>query len=437
MLIDVSFFCIMFAELLVAVAFFNSVARRKHGLAITVFGGTMIFEVVSVVNVFFVNEFWINILLSFVLMLVTVLIFYEIKLRRAALYSIFLVSASTILEHMVVFIASSVLDLSLVDYDAEAVTFVAEEVIAKVLYLIVATVMIRVSQKDAKVEKVSLTFYVFPVATLLTLTGLWYISVTQPIYSQNRIILGVMCFVLVFSTLLVYFVLQSNMQKENRLLFLEKEHYKNETEIAYHNILKKQNNNLREYAHDAKNHLSVIKLLNENPEIDEHITKMFDELKVYTRVSHSGNQTLDVIIDKYVTECEMLDIDFSFDTSCENLLRIEAYDAVTLLGNLLDNAVEAASASKEKKIRFETDTKNGMSIIKITNSCDNSPRMNGKEPPATTKSDKSIHGIGLKSVTKTVANYKGDINFMYNDEAKEFEVYISLDCNGSVSANKM
>ena len=67
---------------------------------------------------------------------------------------------------------------------------------------------------------------------------------------------------------------------------------------------------------------------------------------------------------------------------------IENYDIVTILSNLLDNAVDAAKISKEKHIAVETDFRNDFSIIIVSNSCDVSPSFNDSELPLTTKKHK-------------------------------------------------
>ena len=84
---------------------------------------------------------------------------------------------------------------------------------------------------------------------------------------------------------------------------------------------------------------------------------------------------------------------------------------MTILGNLLDNAVEAVSVAKEKHISFETDFRNNFSVIIISNSCDRNPLNERGDITETTKSNKRLHGFGLKSVKRTVKKYNGDIAF--------------------------
>lgn len=170
----------------------------------------------------------------------------------------------------------------------------------------------------------------------------------------------------------------------------------------------------------------AIKNLNDNPEIEMYISKMIECLTEYGRVSHSGNHILDVVIDKYVTECELNNIVFEFDIKNNNLSQVEPYDLVAVLGNLLDNALEASEQSQDKTVSIETDFRNNFSVIIVSNSCDKNPQFNNSELPVTTKSNKQLHGFGLKSVRKTIKKYNGDIAFEYDNKKKTFIVTVML-----------
>ena len=100
---------------------------------------------------------------------------------------------------------------------------------------------------------------------------------------------------------------------------------------------------------------------------------------------------------------------------------------VTILGNLLDNALEAAKTSTQKTVTFETDYRNDFSVIIISNSCDTNPILNGKTLPSTTKANKQLHGFGLKSVRNTLKKYNGDISFDYDNREKVFVVTVMVD----------
>ena len=427
MIMNVLFICVFFFEMLISTIFFSNIAEKKKKLSTIMVLGSLIFEIGALINIFIISTSWINVLFSVTANLILSLFFFKIKPSRAGFYSVLLVSISSFLEHIIIFVISSYSDLYIAEYKSETILLVIEIIISKVLYFIVVMILLRFTQKDEAIVKIPTAFYIFPLITIISVICFWYVSLNQHLEFKNQIILGIVSILLFLATLFVFFSFQANANRENKLLLLQQEQDKIKTDITYYDILEKQNNSLRAYAHDAKKHLSAIKNLNTNPEIEIFISKMTERLEEYGKVCHSGNHTLDVVIDKYVTECDINGINFEFDIKNNNLATINVYDIVTILGNLLDNAVEAAEQSQDKIVSIETDFRNNFSVIIVSNSCDKNPQVSNSELPVTTKSNKRLHGFGLKSVRKTIKKYNGDIAFYYDDMTKSFVVTIMIE----------
>ena len=103
---------------------------------------------------------------------------------------------------------------------------------------------------------------------------------------------------------------------------------------------------------------------------------------------------------------------------------IEPTDLSTILNNLLDNAVEAAEKSKEKFINVKVSlNEHNTKVLTIINSCDNEP-VTKNDKLVTTKENSSGHGLGIKSVKRTLKNYNGDFEWFYDKEKKEFKVIV-------------
>ena len=429
MLITIAFIFVFFIEMLIATIFFNSISEKKKPLPIILLIGTLIFETGTLINVFVVSTSWLNVTFSVLATVALSILFFNIKTKRAIFYSVLLVSLSTILEHIVIFVISFFSKLYLTDYQSETTLLVVEVIISKIIYFISVLILQKFSQKDKTIAKVPAAFYLFPIITSVSVLCFWYISLSQQLELQNQIVLGIVSVLLLFATLFIFFAFQNHAQKESKMLLLQQEQDKIKTDLSYYDILEKQNTNLRSYAHDARNHLSAIKNLNTDPEIDSYVSEMIRSLEEYSNVSHSGNRILDVIINKYVTECNIHDIKFTFDVKNNNLTGLEYHDTVTILGNLLDNAIEASLNSKEKSIILETDFRNNYSVIIISNSCDVQPKFDNTRTPVTTKQNKALHGFGLRSVKKTIKKYDGDFALEYDENKMLFIATIMIDLN--------
>ena len=173
------------------------------------------------------------------------------------------------------------------------------------------------------------------------------------------------------------------------------------------------------YAHDTKNHLAAIQALNRDPAIDNYLTKLSDQLKSYSKNCHSGNIMLDVMIGKYVLDSERCSILFDYNVRSCNLKKMDDMDLVAVLGNLMDNAMTAAKASTEKRITLETTLRNGFEILIISNSSDTAPNIYGGNL-VTSKTDKKLHGFGLKSVEKILKKYQGGFEWRYDEDRHVF-----------------
>ncbi len=429
MLINIAFTVVFFIEMLIATIFFNSISERKKPLPLILIVGTLIFEIGTLINIFIVSTSWLNVSFSILATLSLSTLFFKMKTKRAVFYSVLLVAISTFLEHIVIFIISSLSNLYLTNYQSETTLLVAEVIISKIIYFLFVLILQKSSQKDKTILKVPVAFYLFPIITLISVLCFWYISLNQQLELQNQIVLGFVSVLLLFATLFIFFIFQTNAQRENQILLLQQEQDKIKTDISYYEILEKQNTDLRIYAHDAKNHISAIKNLNRDPEIDSYVSEMLESLERHINISHSGNRILDVIINKYITECNIHNIKFTFDVKNNNLSNLEYHDTVAILGNLLDNAIEAAQLSEKRNITFETDYRNNYSVIIISNSSDNQPLFDDNKTPITTKPNKALHGFGLKSVKKVIKKYSGDFALEYDENKKNFIVTAMLNLN--------
>ena len=98
---------------------------------------------------------------------------------------------------------------------------------------------------------------------------------------------------------------------------------------------------------------------------------------------------------------------------------------MTILGNALDNALESAINTTEKKMELLTDYKNNFDVIVIKNSCDKKP-FEEENMLKTTKQNKSFHGLGMKSMKNALRKYNGDFSWEYNEESKMFVLTVMI-----------
>lgn len=94
-----------------------------------------------------------------------------------------------------------------------------------------------------------------------------------------------------------------------------------------------------------------------------------------------------------------------------------------LLGNLLDNAIEACEkcVPEKREIYLHIWNFRYMFMLKLANSSSKSPVVNGQRF-LTDKADKNAHGMGVELVKRILKKYGGDIVFQYNGEYFEVKL---------------
>lgn len=206
---------------------------------------------------------------------------------------------------------------------------------------------------------------------------------------------------------------------KSELIKREKTYYHNQSEL-----LQKNYGDLRKFRHDLNNKIIVIKQLLEKNKIEElnkYISGLSGKIDKTDTYCHSGNVAVDSIVNyKLSFACEK-GIDIRTDISIPPEIIIEDDDIVIIIGNLLDNAIEAVG--EKGYICFQLKLNKNSIYINVENSHSNNFNKE-KGKLITTKEDKKMHGIGLKSVESVVEKYEGVMDVSYDDV--KFDVTIII-----------
>lgn len=200
--------------------------------------------------------------------------------------------------------------------------------------------------------------------------------------------------------------------------------------VYFHNqakTIQENSEELRRFRHDVKNHLGTIENMVREGKTDyalEYLSKLSNSLKSTTNYSDSGNVPIDCILNYKFAQAYDKGISVITNIAVPPNLEYDYDDVITIIGNLIDNAVEACNKlDKNKYIRFTMKYDKGALFITILNSFDGKVHKNYNGYQST-KLDSSVHGIGLRSVKMTVEKYDGEL-FIQNNN-KEFLAEVLL-----------
>lgn len=184
--------------------------------------------------------------------------------------------------------------------------------------------------------------------------------------------------------------------------------------------------NMRGWRHDYHDHLQALKAYLDNQDTAaarQYLNELEDKLDAVDPLVHSGNAMLDAIVNAKLTLAERLHIPVNEKVIVGNTPLIKDVDLVVILGNLLDNAIEAISEQppdEKRQLRLYIGIVKQQFYISVTNTRPADQVIDYQY--ASTKSDK--RGLGIRRVNKLVAKYDGMINRQY--EASVFVTEIAI-----------
>lgn len=139
----------------------------------------------------------------------------------------------------------------------------------------------------------------------------------------------------------------------------------------------------------------------------------------------SGHGGIDFLFNNAKQRAEALQARFCLEMELLEL-PMEEYDMFYVLGNLLDNAVEAIGKcdADNRYINVKMRNKNNMFQLYIENSYKIEPQKKGKRFLSVKENDKKEHGWGIENVRQIVEKYKGMLDISYQNQ--KFQVDLVL-----------
>jgi two-component system sensor histidine kinase AgrC len=243
-----------------------------------------------------------------------------------------------------------------------------------------------------------------------------------PDFSKGSFVL----FILVFCVSINSFIIVKNMLFHNIT-----DHEKNYLEETLGDM-EKLNVVLRGQRHDFMNHLQVVYSLMEMKEFEEassYIETVYGDIQKVNKVLKTSNSAINALLQAKCIYCEQKSIEIDLDISSQLLgLNIPSWELCRVLGNIIDNAVQALEAKIDNKriqINIFEDIKNYR--FEIKNNGSKIPKQNLSkifQVGFTTKGEKG-DGMGLAISNEIITKYGGTI-VVNSDDWTEFIINIPI-----------
>lgn len=336
-------------------------------------------------------------------------------------------------EYVVIYGADAlhIASLDNVSITQKADVMLIEAFASKTLYFIVTYLMMKltkVKNKDAD-DSFSFALFLMPLSSLIVMFSFAFITTHIEITDSVMKMIIMASLISLIANIAAVIVHEKSISLLTENTELQLVNQKTEINNEYYRELEMQNQLADSLIHDIKRHLNIIQALslqNDNDGINEYIKSVQGSSEIKNIRQYSENKLVNIIITRYAHKCASENIEFFSDIRFINFDFIEMSDITTILGNILENAYEAAVKSHEKYISVFAERKNeNYIIIRVINSSDTAPSV-VDGTIQTTKSDLKNHGIGLKTVRKTLKKYSGDLDWEYDEKQKMFSLTVMI-----------
>lgn len=268
-----------------------------------------------------------------------------------------------------------------------------------------------------------ITTILFTLTTILGLGATMGVT-AYPIASEIQVQILLITFAFVAVNIFLYLLISQiqTLQKtkyelkllENKMSF-ENERYRDANAIWA---------NIKKIQHDMKQHLTVIDGLISDGKTDEcqnYVRDLLPGIKQVGKLVVTDNTILDYMINSKL--CPLENTQIVVSGSAGDLSDIKDADLACLIGNILDNAIEAIQNLEEKRIELLFMKQNSNRIIICKNTVEKSVLETNKALKST-KKDRDNHGFGHSIIAKIVSDYHGMVD--YFEETNMFGIQIVL-----------
>ena len=169
--------------------------------------------------------------------------------------------------------------------------------------------------------------------------------------------------------------------------------------------------------HDLKHQIAYLKSdITEKQKLD-FLNEMEAEVRQYEAQNQTGNHVVDTILTEKYLQCQKMNIQMTAVVDGTAMEFLPVMEICSLLGNALDNAIEAVQKvvpEQERLIRFSVDKTKGFLRMRVENRYMGELKMRDGNP-FTTKQNKEYHGFGVKSMKTIAEKHDGSLHVELKD----------------------
>lgn len=362
----------------------------------------------------------INLIASTTLNFLACFLLFNDTIKKKSFYAMLAVFIIACSEFVFMIVLNLPLGNFTLNYDIAPNKMILLAICSKLLPFLVMRIVCYLSDYGKTMFFPSLVpyFCCFPVSCLVLYIGISYSNISFDLILPAEIILLTGCVLLLVSNFILFIVYDKMNFMMNQAKECELTDVKRKLESSHYNRIEEINKKNSEILHDMNNYLLTIKDLAEkdnNKEIIQMIHSLNNKVIKIKEGQYCNHHIINAILNGKKQDAFLKQVKFDIYVE-EGLVKpkIEDIDLISILSNLIDNAIEAASKLPDGFVKIQMYKVNDGSFltIKIKNNYKDEPVLRG-DKFITRKHNPTMHGIGINNVKSIVEQYRGWTHFEF------------------------
>ncbi len=299
------------------------------------------------------------------------------------------------------------------------------------MFLFIIIMLIRKLMKKESIAYLHdmewIRFLVFPIFTILAISGMVSTSGNLINQTQENVYISI-AFGLAGMNIVVFYMIRDISKREMQISEAKIFRLQVENQTRMYRSISENFDKQRKKTHEYKNQIMCIEALIKKrrfEELSEYIDVIQENLREEADAINTNHVIVDAILNTKYQEMLEKNMVFVFKINDLAQISISDEDIVTILSNLLNNAIEACEQCSGKRIvKLKMVKEDDFLTISVRNTYENQIFMSGEEFLTSKKEDVEEHGIGVKNIIETITKYDGSYVVKHDEEEFCFSILI-------------
>lgn len=424
---------ILIIEIVCSFIFFDILAVKKEKNKKKVILSVLVLILLLRLCICFLNKYTIiKMLMIIVIMLLVMRFLYDISIVKALILVFFVQSIMTLIDYIIIMILAKLYgDITALE-SASALIGRLIIILSRLILFVGLIILSRISTKKNNSvtadmsDKEWIQFLIFPIFTICAVM-LMTSSVIKSYHSDIIAIYYIIAIGLIVLNLVVFHLISEILENSRNMKEAEALRQQSIGQLELYNSMRENYNIQRQRTHEYKNQIVCMDMLMKKKDyskLEDYIGNISDGLDAQLDMVDTNNDVVNAIFNAKYYEAIKNDVLVVLKINDLSDIKISDNDIVTILSNLLDNAIEAAKQCDIGKriVKIKMLYEDAVLSIAVSNSYKAEQVLTEDGYIRTTKKDREEHGWGMRNVVATLEKYNAEYIIDYKNGEFVFSI---------------